>query len=65
MQHRREAFRLRLENLSVEQREFLQALRAERAGVISSVKAGTITRQEAREVIRAWVQANRPARPTP
>lgn len=64
MEHRREAMRLRLENMPAEQREFLQALRAERIGVIGQVKAGTLSRQEAREAIRAWVQANRPARPT-
>jgi len=64
MRHRREAMRLRFESLPAEQREFLQALRVARSGIIEQVKAGTLSRQEAREAIRAWVQANRPARPT-
>lgn len=60
---RREAMRARFESLPAAQQEFLRAFRAERAGVVSQVKAGTLSRQEAREAIRAWIQANRPARP--
>lgn len=63
IRHRREAIRQRFENLTAEQRAFLQALRVERREVLSQVRTGALTRQEAREAIRAWVQANRPSRP--
>jgi len=63
MRHRRDALRLRFENLPAEQRAFLEALRAERREVLGQVKSGALTRQEARDALRAWVQANRPSRP--
>lgn len=63
IRQRREATRQRFENMPAAQRAFLEALRAERRDVIGQVKAGTLSRQDAREAIRAWIQANRPARP--
>jgi hypothetical protein len=63
IRQRREAMRQRLENMPPEQRAFLEALRAERASIRDQVKAGTLDRQAARETMRAWIQANRPARP--
>jgi len=63
LRERREAMRLRFESMPAEQRAFIQSLRAERGSIRDQVKSGAITRQEAREAFRAWIQANRPARP--
>src|SRR5262245_2978842 len=61
---RREAMRERFENMTPEQKAFFEALRTERQDIFSQVKAGGLTRDEARAAIRAWIQANRPARPS-
>src|SRR5262245_58938696 len=63
IRERREALHQRLENLTPEQKAFFEALRTERKDILSQVKAGTLTRQEARAALRAWIQANRPPRP--
>ena len=63
IRQRHEAMRDRISSLTAEQRAFLEGLRAERREIFGQVKAGSLTRQDAREAIRAWIQANRPARP--
>ena len=63
LRQRREAMRQRFENMTPEQRAFFDALRAERKDIRGQVKAGTLSREDARAAIRAWIQANRPPRP--
>lgn len=63
IRERREAMRQRFENMPPEQRAFLQSLRAERGNIRGQVNAGTLSREDARAAMRAWIQANRPARP--
>ena len=60
---RREGMRQRLENMTPEQKAFFQGLRAERRDIFGQVKAGTLSREDARAALRAWIQANRPAKP--